>query len=103
MVGENVQKLAGFDSVVNIWVFEETLPSGAKLSEVFNATHQNQKYLPDVTLPSNLRAVPDLVQACADASHLIFVVPHQFLHRTCDTIANAHVLKPGAKAISLIK
>jgi glycerol-3-phosphate dehydrogenase (NAD+) len=85
-----------------MWVFEETLPSGALLSETVNRTHENPKYLPGVVLPPNLRAVPELLEACREASHLVFVVPHQFLLRTCTSLQQAQ-LQPQAKAISLIK
>jgi hypothetical protein len=62
-----------------MWVFEEELADGRKLSEIINAEHENVKYLPGVQLPSNVRAVPDLEEAARDASIVIFVVPHQFV------------------------
>jgi glycerol-3-phosphate dehydrogenase len=57
--------------------------------------------LPGKKLPENVRAVTDLVQTCQDADILIFVVPHQFVHRICDQLKGK--LKAGAIAISLIK
>lgn len=35
------------------------------------------RYLPGIKLPSNIRAMPDLLDACKDATLLVFVVPHQ--------------------------
>ncbi len=35
------------------------------------------RYLPGIKLPENIIAVPDLIDACKDATLLIFVVPHQ--------------------------
>lgn len=46
-------------------------------------------------------AVPDVVQATADADILIFVVPHQFISKICAQL-KGH-LKANAIGISLIK
>ena len=46
-------------------------------------------------------AVPDLAEAAKDADILIFVVPHQFILRVCDTIKD-HI-KKDAVGMSLIK
>merc|ERR1712061_306368 len=59
------------------------------------------KYLPGRALPENIVAVPDLVEAASAADMLIFVIPHQFLPRTCQTLKGN--LKPGVNALSLIK
>ena len=42
-----------------------------------------------------------MVEATRDADVLIFVVPHQFVSRICQTLHGK--VKPGASAISLIK
>lgn len=43
-----------------------------------NFISKNQtRYLPGIKLPENIVAVPDLLEACKDATLLIFVVPHQ--------------------------
>jgi len=83
-----------------MWVFEEEV-DGQKLSHIINTKHENVKYLPGRTLPENIVAVPDLVEAASAADMLIFVIPHQFLPRTCETL-KGH-LKPGVNALSLIK
>lgn len=46
-------------------------------------------------------AVPDLAEAAKGADILIFVVPHQFIVRVCDTIKE-HI-KKDAVGMSLIK
>jgi glycerol-3-phosphate dehydrogenase (NAD+) len=89
-----------FELKVNMWVFEE-LVDGRKLSELINETHENKKYLPGVQLPENVIAVTDLVESVKGASMLIFVLPHQFLKKTCASIRGS--IAADAKAISLIK
>lgn len=46
-------------------------------------------------------AVPELLDAVKDADILIFVIPHQFVSRVCDTI-KGHI-KPDTVGMSLIK
>lgn len=46
-------------------------------------------------------AVPDLVESVKGADILIFVVPHQFILRVCETIKE-HI-KKDAVGMSLIK
>ena len=94
VIAPNVRELT-------MWVFEETLSNGEKLSDMVNKFRENPRYLPGVTLPSNLLAQPDLASACADATLLVFCLPHQFLPSVLPTIrASAH---KNAHAISLIK
>jgi glycerol-3-phosphate dehydrogenase (NAD+) len=52
---------------------------GRKLTEIINTDHVNCKYLPGVFLPTNVVACSNIVEACASADLLFFVVPHQFL------------------------
>ncbi|XP_037346575.2 glycerol-3-phosphate dehydrogenase [NAD(+)], cytoplasmic-like isoform X2 [Pungitius pungitius] len=83
-----------------MWVFEETV-NGRKLTEMINTDHENVKYLPGHKLPPNVLAVPDLAESVKGADILIFVVPHQFIVRVCDTIKD-HI-KKDAVGMSLIK
>lgn len=46
-------------------------------------------------------AVPDLVEASNDADILVFVIPHQFIGKVCDTMSGK--IKKDAVGISLIK
>ncbi len=101
IVGRNVKKYPGiFQPTVTMWVYEETV-DGRLLTDWINTSHVNKKYLPGIALPDNVRACPDLVTSVKDSSLLVFVLPHQFVKRTCDTI-KGHLL-PNARGISLIK
>src|SRR5258708_38594171 len=86
---------------VNMWVYEEVLPDSRRLSQVINEDHENVKYLPGITLPDNVLAVSDLTQAIEDASVLVFVTPHQFVKKACETIKGR--ISGSCRAISLIK
>lgn len=100
IVGFNAGKNSKFEKIVNMWVFEEMV-DGRKLTEIINTDHENVKYLPGHKLPPNVLAVPELVDAVKGADFLIFVVPHQFIMRVCDTIKE-HI-KKDAVGMSLIK
>lgn len=106
IVGRNCELLSFYETQVNMWVFEEMVSVNPqdeprKLTEIINEQHENVKYLPGVKLPQNVLAVPDLAEACKDATLLIFVLPHQFLPRLLPTIReSAH---PSCRGVSLIK
>ncbi|KAK8402081.1 hypothetical protein O3P69_001285 [Scylla paramamosain] len=100
IVGNNVTKFDQFDNEVKMYVYEEMI-DGKKLTEIINTTHENVKYLPGKKLPSNVVAVPDVLEAAHDADVLIFVIPHQFVKRVCQPLAGK--LKPNTVGISLIK
>lgn len=102
IAGLNAAKHEVFESEVRMWTFEEMV-DGKKLTEIINTTHENVKYLPGVKLPENVVAVPDLVESARDADLFIFVIPHQFIGRTCQTLKDAGVIKPTARGITLIK
>lgn len=53
------------------------------------------------TLVLSQVAVPDLLDAVKSADILIFVIPHQFIARACDTIKGK--IKQDALGMSLIK
>ncbi|KAJ1945400.1 glycerol-3-phosphate dehydrogenase, partial [Kickxella alabastrina] len=100
IVGSNVTKLPAFDNDVKIWVYEEMV-DGKKLTDIINTQHENVKYLPGHKLPENVIAVPDAAEAVKGATHIIVVIPHQFIQNLLNTI-HGHTL-PNARAISLIK
>jgi len=102
IAGQNAAKHDCFNTTLNMWTFEEMI-EGKKLTEIINETHENVKYLPGIKLPENVVAVPDLVEAARDADLFIFVIPHQFIGRTCKTLKDAGVIKPTARGITLIK
>ena len=90
-VAQNVAQKKGLQNVwrkqVDMWVMEETLKDGRKLTEVINSEHVNVKYLPTASLPQNLIAKPNLADAVSDASLLIMVTPHQFVRGISRQIA----------------
>jgi glycerol-3-phosphate dehydrogenase (NAD+) len=101
IIGENVKKNSSeFDQNVRMWVFEEKV-DGRNLTEIINQDHENVKYLPGKKIPENVVAVPDLVQAVTDADVLVFVIPHQFVSKSCNEIKGK--IKSSAISISLIK
>lgn len=85
---------------VDMWVFEELI-DGVKLTEIINTKHQNVKYLPNIDLPENLVANPDLLDAVKGADILVFNIPHQFLPRIVSQL-QGHVPK-HVRAISCLK
>lgn len=100
IVGKNAELYPEFKNNVNMWVYEEII-NGRKLTDIINTEHENVKYLKGYKLPDNIIAVPELSDAIADATLLIFVLPHQFLPRLLPTIKKN--MAKGARAISLIK
>jgi glycerol-3-phosphate dehydrogenase (NAD+) len=77
--------------------------NGKKLTEVINRTHRNERYLPDITLPKNLTAVPHLKDVVKDATLIVFVTPHQFLHTVLRELQRSNAVRPGARAVTAIK
>uniref|UniRef100_A0A2P2IML6 Uncharacterized protein MANES_15G153800 n=1 Tax=Rhizophora mucronata TaxID=61149 RepID=A0A2P2IML6_RHIMU len=63
LIASNALKLPSFHDEVKMWVYEETLPSGEKLTDVINQTNENVKYLPGIKLGKNVIADPDLENA----------------------------------------
>ncbi|WVR05919.1 glycerol-3-phosphate dehydrogenase (NAD(+)) [Kwoniella sp. DSM 27419] len=103
IAAENAWKRnAEFHSEVRMWV-REKIVDGKPLTHVINRTHLNSRYLPEVKLPRNLVATPHLKDVVKDATLIVFVVPHQFLHTVLSELSRPGVLTPGARAISAIK
>ncbi|XP_027902060.1 glycerol-3-phosphate dehydrogenase [NAD(+)]-like [Vigna unguiculata] len=101
LIACNTITLHSFHDEVRMWVFEETLPSGEKLTDVINKTNENVKYLPGIKLGKNVVADPDLENAVKDANMLVFVTPHQFVEGICKRLAGK--IRADAEGISLIK
>lgn len=59
--------------------------------------------MPGIALPENVVAVTNLLDAVKDATHLVFVVPHQYVDRICRQLADCRPFHRSAQAISLIK
>ncbi|XP_057437410.1 glycerol-3-phosphate dehydrogenase [NAD(+)]-like [Lotus japonicus] len=101
LIASNTLRLRSFHDDVRVWVFEEILPNGEKLSDVINQTNENVKYLPGVKLGKNVVADPALENAVKDANLLVFVTPHQFMKGLCKSLAGK--IRTDAQGISLIK
>jgi len=103
IISQNTQRHPEFENDLTVWMFEEEVQHKGikrKLSEVFNETKENVKYLPGITLPPHVRAEVDLKKAVASADVLVWVLPHQFVPRT---VQNMGPLKQGCVSVSLIK
>ncbi|GAA5848455.1 hypothetical protein JCM9279_006570 [Rhodotorula babjevae] len=101
LVGKNIKERSDqFDPEVKMWCYEEDF-EGRKLTEVINEKHENVKYLPGVDLGDNVVAEPDLAKAIEGANALIFVIPHQFIAKTCEQLEGK--IPKGTHGISLIK
>ena len=73
-----------------------------ELCDVINLYHVNTKYLPGITLPLNIVATSNLIEATTNATLIIFVTPHQFLPSLLPTIRD-HVHPTHCRGIHLIK
>ena len=87
---------------VKLWLKDEKMPDGRLLSESINDQHENKKYLPGVKLPDNLVAEPDLEVAAAEATLIIFAIPHKFIHKGIFVKLLARC-SPNCRVLSLVK
>ncbi|ESQ46907.1 hypothetical protein EUTSA_v10027824mg [Eutrema salsugineum] len=101
LIASNALKLPSFHDEVRMWVFEEVLPNGEKLTDVINKTNENVKYLPGIKLGTNVVADPDLENAVKEANMLVFVTPHQFMDGICKELSGK--ITGAVEAISLVK
>merc|ERR1712048_1055153 len=103
IIAQNTARHEEFHDDLSVWMFEEEVQHKGKkrkLSELFNETKENVKYLPGHTLPTHMKAEPDLKKAVKDADILVWVLPHQFVPRT---VSNMGPVKEGCVSVSLIK
>ena len=115
---ENVKENSEvFEEEVQMWVFEEDyqIPKNSKhyeagsalctkpqkLTQLINGLHENVKYLPNIDLPKNIVANPDIADSVKEATFLVFNLPHQFIGRICDNLKGK--VLPYARGISCIK
>ncbi len=72
-----------------------------ELAREINARHRNQAYLPDVDLPTTIRATADLDEAVGPASTIVMAVPsHAFREKVGEL---APMIQPSASIASLTK
>jgi len=72
-----------------------------ELADEINETHQNARYLPGITLPSELTATHDTAAALDGADVVAFAVPSQTFRE--NLIAWKPLLPPDATLVSLMK
>ena len=93
--GTAVAALLAREPGVTLWARE------AELAERIDRDHENPRYLPGVTLPSDLHATGDLRAACADADVLVLGVPSHGLRAVLTEVVD--VVNPDAPVVSLAK
>ncbi len=81
---------------VDIWSHE------ASTAEDINLRHVNSRFLPEVRLPDNLRALTDPVQAAEGKDFLIIAAPSLFLLDTVKKILHVDSLREGRTSIAVI-
>jgi glycerol-3-phosphate dehydrogenase (NAD(P)+) len=87
--------LAENGHAVRLWVREPDVV------ESIRATHVNTRFLPGVTLPDSLQAVPDMAEAVDGATLMIVATPSSFLRVTMRALA-PHLPAPPP-VISVVK
>ncbi|WP_079709707.1 NAD(P)H-dependent glycerol-3-phosphate dehydrogenase [Paraliobacillus ryukyuensis] len=55
-------------------------------AEEMNQTHQNIKYLPNITLPEDMRAYTSLAEVVKDVSAIVFVLPTKAIRDVCKQV-----------------
>jgi glycerol-3-phosphate dehydrogenase (NAD(P)+) len=93
--GTAVAALVAENAEVVLWARD------AELAARIDTTHENDRYLRDIVLPSSLRATGDLAAACAGADVVVIGVPsHGFRAVLTDAAA---AIDPDAPVVSLSK
>eukprot|EP01095_Lingulamoeba_sp_RSL-Kostka_P000783 TRINITY_DN11068_c0_g1_i3.p1 TRINITY_DN11068_c0_g1~~TRINITY_DN11068_c0_g1_i3.p1 ORF type:complete len:239 (-),score=76.15 TRINITY_DN11068_c0_g1_i3:448-1164(-) len=87
---------------IRMYVYQEIV-NGEKLTDIINNTHENIKYLPGFKLPKEIVAYDNLGDTVEDADLIVICLPHQFIKNIIQGLKDCGKLKPGARAISLIK
>jgi len=72
-----------------------------EVAETISAMNRNQDYLPEFSLPANLRATADPRQALAGADVVAIAVPAQTLRKNLASWID--MIPPGAMLVSLMK
>lgn len=80
---------------VTMWSYED------EVAQTINTNHINEKYLPGVTLPKNITATTDALQAVADRQIIVSVCPAQ--HVRSVTSLWAESASPSAVIVSASK
>ena len=81
---------------VVIWALEK------ETRDDINCSHRNSRYLPGVSLPHNLQASSDIVEAASGREFLILAVPSLYLLQTVKQILLVPSIQEGETAIAVI-
>jgi len=81
---------------VDIWSHE-----GATAEQI-NSRHENSRYLPDLALPENLRALTDPAETANGKEFLILAAPSLFLLDSVKRILHVPSIREGETAIGVI-
>ncbi|SER13572.1 glycerol 3-phosphate dehydrogenase (NAD(P)+) [Gracilibacillus ureilyticus] len=75
----------------------------ADQKETMQKTKRNEKYLPDIKLPSNIEIFTDLEKAVDNVEAIVFVVPAKAIRQTCQKVlpflSDDIILIHGSKGI----
>jgi glycerol-3-phosphate dehydrogenase (NAD(P)+) len=81
---------------VVIWCYEK------ETAEEINSRHTNERFLPGVLLPQNIRALCDIYEAALDREFLILAVPSLFLLNTVKQLLAVSSIREGETTIAVI-
>ena len=88
--------IAEKDNDVVIWALEEDT------KDDINLLHENSRYLPEVSLPDNVRATTDIEEAVSGKDFLILASPSLFLLDTVKRFLSVPSIQEGETAIAVI-
>ena len=81
---------------VVIWAFEE------ETRDDINFRRKNSRFLPDISLPENIKASSDIVEAASGRKQLILAVPSLYLLQTVKQILPVPDIREGETAIAVL-
>ena len=81
---------------VTIWSLENDTRDN------INLHHENSRFLPDVTLPANILATSDIIEAASGRKFLILAVPSLFMLQTVKQILSVPNIREGETAIAVL-
>jgi glycerol-3-phosphate dehydrogenase (NAD(P)+) len=81
---------------VVIWSFEEST------RDDINLRHENSRYLPGISLPENIHASSDIVEAASGREYLILATPSLYLLQTLKQMLLIPSIQEGETAIAVL-
>jgi glycerol-3-phosphate dehydrogenase (NAD(P)+) len=93
--GTTVAKLASQNAPTVLW------SRNADLADEINRAHSNERYLPGIRLPEDVRATHSIEEAVHDADVVVMGVPSHGFRTVLDEVAKS--IRDGVSVISLAK